>query len=308
MCTTCGCANSTVLIDKQQIHSHDAPRHHSRYEKLVYHHYHAPVSIHYHLDGNYNADRSFNSTHTNPKGSESTSNPAMTQSSEHSHASGLSQSRMVQIEQDIHAKNDAIASKNRAFLVSNKVNTFNLLSSPGAGKTSLLTETLLRLGPQTCAVIEGDQQTSNDADRIRATGTPAVQINTGKGCHLDADMVSKAITNFDFTAVSTLFIENVGNLVCPAAFDLGETHKVVILSTTEGEDKPLKYPDVFANAQLMIINKIDLLPHLDFNSDTCIANAQRVNPDIQTILLSAKSGEGMEQWLNWLDQYSHGKE
>jgi hydrogenase nickel incorporation protein HypB len=207
---------------------------------------------------------------------------------------------MVQIEQDILAKNDAIAEKNRAFLEQRQITSLNLVSSPGSGKTTLLTETLKLLDHNKCAVIEGDQQTTNDADRIRQTGARAIQVNTGKGCHLDAQMVAEAIANLAPEAESTLFIENVGNLVCPAAFDLGEKHKVAILSVTEGEDKPLKYPDIFADADLMIINKIDLLPYVNFDVEACIRNAQRVNPAIRPLRLSATSGEGMQEWLDWL--------
>jgi hydrogenase nickel incorporation protein HypB len=178
----------------------------------------------------------------------------------------------------------------------------NIVSSPGSGKTTLLTETLKQLDKEKCAVIEGDQQTTNDADRIRETGAKAIQINTGKGCHLDAKMVSQAMAQLTLEKDSTLFIENVGNLVCPAAFDLGESHKVAILSVTEGEDKPLKYPDIFADADVMIINKTDLLPHLNFSMDDCIANSLRVNPDMKIMPISATTGEGLQEWLNWLEE------
>ena len=155
-------------------------------------------------------------------------------------------------------------------------------------------------GKRDVAVIEGDQQTSNDAERIRATGAPAIQINTGKGCHLDAHMVGHAMQQMELPERSFLMIENVGNLVCPAAFDLGEAHKVVILSVTEGEDKPLKYPDMFRAADLMLLNKVDLLPYLSFDVDRAIEYARRVNPKIEVIRISATSGEGMVDWLNWL--------
>ena len=179
--------------------------------------------------------------------------------------------------------------------------TLNLVSSPGSGKTTLLCKTIEMLkGQCAVAVIEGDQQTSNDAERIRATGAPAVQINTGKGCHLDAHMVGHAMQRLNLPERSLLMIENVGNLVCPAAFDLGEAHKVVILSVTEGEDKPLKYPDMFRAADLMLLNKCDLLPHLRFDVDQAIEAARRVNPAIQVIRVSATTGEGMGDWLAWL--------
>jgi hydrogenase nickel incorporation protein HypB len=174
------------------------------------------------------------------------------------------------------------------------------VSSPGSGKTTLLCSTIDLLPELSVAVIEGDQQTSQDAERIRATGAPAIQINTGKGCHLDAHMVGHAMSQLDLAQDSLLMIENVGNLVCPAAFDLGEAHKVVILSITEGEDKPIKYPDMFRAASLMLLNKMDLLAHLDYDVGAAIAYARRVNPGIRVIQLSAKTGEGMDEWLTYL--------
>lgn len=214
----------------------------------------------------------------------------------------MSQSRLIQVEQDILSKNNAYAARNRAMLAERGVLALNLLSSPGSGKTTLLVATIARLsGKYSMTVIEGDQQTSADADRIRATGIRAVQINTGKGCHLDGHMVGHALEKLDPERESIVFIENVGNLVCPAAFDLGEAHKVAILSVTEGEDKPLKYPDMFAAANLVLLNKIDLLPHLDFRIDQAIANARRVNPRAVVLQVSAKTSEGMDAWLAWLE-------
>jgi len=211
------------------------------------------------------------------------------------------ESRVIKLEQDILAKNDAYAAENRALLAARGILALNLVSSPGAGKTALLVLTIEMLGDrQTACVIEGDQQTSNDADRIRATGAAAIQINTGKGCHLDAHMVGHAIERLAPPDGSLLFIENVGNLVCPAGFDLGEAHRVVILSVTEGEDKPLKYPDIFATSDLVLMNKTDLLPHLDFDMDQAVANAHRVNPRARILSVSARSGEGLEAWIDWL--------
>jgi hydrogenase nickel incorporation protein HypB len=208
---------------------------------------------------------------------------------------------MVQIEQDILSKNDRYAAANRAWFLARGILALNLVSSPGSGKTTLLTRSIQDLkGLYPLAVIEGDQQTSYDADRIRATGVPALQINTGKGCHLDAHMVGHAIESLGPVEKSLLFIENVGNLVCPAAFDLGEAHKVAILSVTEGEDKPLKYPDMFHAADLMILNKIDLLPYLDFDVAKCLDYARRVNPKIEVLQVSARSGEGLGAWYAWL--------
>ena len=220
----------------------------------------------------------------------------------HGHDHEHDGSRWLSVEQDILSKNNMYAASNRRHFNHNGMLVLNLVSSPGSGKTTLLTRTLNDLQNDfPMAVIEGDQQTVLDADRIRATGTKAVQINTGKGCHLDAHMVGHAVEDLQPEADSVLFIENVGNLVCPAAFDLGEAHKVVVLSVTEGEDKPLKYPDMFHAASLMLLNKCDLLPHLDFDVGACIDNARRVNPAIKVLQLSAKSGDGMAQWYRWLN-------
>lgn len=255
---------------------------------------------------------------------------------------GMSPGRAIKLEADILGANNAVAEQNREHFLAHGVRALNLVSSPGSGKTTLLCATIERLRQQhpalPVAVIEGDQETSFDADRIRATGAPAVQVNTGKGCHLDAPMVARAFSQLhhhhddhghdhshdhshgpdhshhhdhhhghghhhhDQAAGtgSLLFIENVGNLVCHALWDLGEEAKVAILSVTEGEDKPLKYPDMFAAARLMILNKIDLLPHVRFDVPRCIELARRVNPDIEVIQLSATTGEGMDRWLDWL--------
>jgi hydrogenase nickel incorporation protein HypB len=242
---------------------------------------------------------------------------------------GMSQARAIKLETDILGANNRVALQNRAHFEAHGVTALNLVSSPGSGKTTLLCATIEALKTHApglhVAVIEGDQQTSFDADRIRATGAPAIQVNTGKGCHLDAPMVSEAFAQLhshdhhdhghghlhdhhhhDETH-SLLFIENVGNLVCPAVWDLGEAAKVAILSVTEGEDKPLKYPDMFAASQLMILNKTDLLPHVKFDVARCIELARRVNPTIEILQLSATTGEGMDAWLHWLDHaMGHG--
>ncbi len=214
---------------------------------------------------------------------------------------GLGQKRIIQLERKILAKNDGYAQANRARLEAAGVFALNLVSSPGSGKTSLLVRIIGELSAScSITVIEGDQQTSNDAERIRATGVPAIQINTGKGCHLDAHMVGHAMEELPLMQGGLLFIENVGNLVCPAAFDLGEAHKVVVLSVTEGEDKPLKYPDMFARADLMLLNKADLLPHLDFDLEACVGFARRVNPDIEILVVSARTGEGLPAFCRWI--------
>jgi len=221
---------------------------------------------------------------------------------------GISQARAVRLELDVLGENGRHAQRNRAHFAAQRVLALNLVSSPGSGKTTLLCatiEALRRRGGHAAlpvAVIEGDQQSSHDAERIRATGAPAIQVNTGKGCHLDAQMVADACQGLPPIAGGVLFIENVGNLVCPAMWDLGEAAKVAILSVTEGEDKPLKYPDMFAAASLMILNKIDLLPYLQFDVARCLEYARRVNPGIRIIELSATSGAGMDAWLDWLEE------
>ena len=212
------------------------------------------------------------------------------------------ESRLIRIEREVYAVNDSHARQNRARLAQTQTLALNLVSSPGSGKTTLLTRLIERLSAKLpIIVIEGDQQTDADAQRIRATGVPAIQINTGKGCHLDAHMIGHALEELPPAASGVLFIENVGNLVCPAGFDLGEAHKIVVLSVTEGEDKPLKYPDIFTAADLMVLNKSDLLAHIDFNVADCMANALRVNPRIQILMVSARTGEGLSALCAWIE-------
>ena len=275
MCTVCGCGEGETRIegqdpanDHEHAHAHDQ--------------HHAHSNEHAHGQGH---------AHNHDYG----------QGAARAHAPGLSQSRMVQIETDILAKNDQYAAANRRWFAERGILALNLVSSPGSGKTTLLTRSIEDLrGEMPLAVIEGDQQTSNDAERIRATGVKALQVNTGKGCHLDGHMVGHALESLEPENDSVLFIENVGNLVCPAAFDLGEAHKVVILSVTEGEDKPIKYPDMFHAADLMLLNKIDLLPHLQYDVEQCLAYARRVNPAIKVLQVSATTGEGLHTWYRWI--------
>jgi hydrogenase nickel incorporation protein HypB len=223
----------------------------------------------------------------------------------HTNAHGAIAGEVVALETRILAKNDALAAKNRAWFRGREILALNLVSSPGAGKTTLLERTIRDLKDELkLFVVEGDQATANDGERIRAAGAAAVQVNTGTGCHLEADMVARGLQELKPSAGSIVMIENVGNLVCPALFDLGERAKVVILSVTEGEDKPLKYPHMFRAAEIMILNKIDLLPHVDFDLARAIANAIQVNPNITTIQLSARTGEGLEAWYEWLRQES----
>jgi hydrogenase nickel incorporation protein HypB len=221
---------------------------------------------------------------------------------DHGHHHGTDEgTKKIAVETDILAKNNRLARGNRELFSAGGVFVLNLVSSPGSGKTTLLERTLRDVaGEYRCAVIEGDQQTDNDAVRIAATGVQVVQINTGAGCHLDAHMVCHAVDKFDLAALDCLFIENVGNLVCPASFDLGENHKVVVLSVTEGEDKPLKYPQMFRAADVMLINKVDLAPHVVFDTEQCKEMARRVNPGITIFEVSATSGAGMAAWYAWL--------
>ncbi|MGH8127757.1 MAG: hydrogenase nickel incorporation protein HypB [Gammaproteobacteria bacterium] len=271
MCTTCGCsdgAKATVTdlaTGKTRslgthTHDHDHDGHHE--------HEHDHEHAHDHHHGH-----------------------------DHSHAHGTT----ISLEQEVLARNNRLAERNRGWLEGRNILALNLVSSPGAGKTTLLERTIRDLG-QTLpvCVLEGDQETVFDAERIRATGCKTLQINTGTGCHLEAGMLAQALKQLDPPLDSLLMIENVGNLVCPALFDLGEAAKVVILSVTEGADKPLKYPHMFRASGLMILNKTDLLPHVDFDVDTCLAYARRINPDIEVLQLSATTGEGLDDWYAWL--------
>lgn len=227
------------------------------------------------------------------------------QQHEHGHMAEQEQRkrRRLQVELDLFSQNDRHAQNNRELFARRHLLVLNLVSGPGSGKTTLLARTLEhQLGQIPLAVIEGDQQTRHDADRIGQTGAEAVQINTGKLCHLDAHMIGHAMEQLTELHDGILYIENVGNLVCPAGFDLGEDAKVVILSVTEGDDKPLKYPDMFHAATLMVLNKTDLLPYVDFDVAACIEYARRINPAIQVLQLSARTGEGMNTWLEWLNQ------
>lgn len=280
MCITCGCGdhNGTHMhthVDENgnvttHVHSHDDDHH---------------AHEHHHHDHDHDHGHTHDHDHQ----------------ALHSHDHATSTERAISIEEDILGRNNAIAQRNRTFFREHHVLALNMVSSPGSGKTELLARTLAAKAGFTAAVIEGDQQTDNDAERIRATGARALQINTGKGCHLDAHMVEHALQHLVPEDGSVLFIENVGNLVCPAEFDLGEAHKVALLSVTEGEDKPLKYPDMFRAADVMLITKIDLLPYVPFDADRAEENARRVNPNIRVLRVSATTGEGMDRWFKWLN-------
>jgi hydrogenase nickel incorporation protein HypB len=271
MCDTCGCSGDggAVLrkpgVKEYHVHVGDEGGHHHHH-----HHDHAHDYDHHHEHGH-----------------------------DHHHHHG--EARKVQVEQDVLLQNNMLAERNRGWFEARRVLALNFLSSPGSGKTSILEKTIPMIR-QHCpvTVIEGDQQTTNDADRIDALGVPVIQVNTGTGCHLDAQMVQRAVRELDPPERSLLCIENVGNLVCPALFDLGEAAKVVVISTTEGEDKPIKYPTMFHHADVVLLNKIDLLPHLDFDAAKCRDYAMQVNHHLEWIELSAKTGEGFDQWIAWL--------
>jgi len=219
----------------------------------------------------------------------------------HDHHHSHDENRIIAVEQDILQRNNLLAERNRGYFEAKNIFCLNFMSSPGSGKTTLLEETIRQLkNRKPVYVIEGDQQTSNDADRIAALGVPVFQVNTGTGCHLEASMINHALKHLNPEADSLLFIENVGNLVCPALFDLGEAEKVVIVSTTEGDDKPLKYPHIFTEAGVCIINKTDLAPYLNTNIDTLRENCRKVNPQLRIFEMSALKNTGMEEWCEWL--------
>ncbi|ARM33133.1 hydrogenase nickel incorporation protein HypB [Legionella longbeachae] len=220
---------------------------------------------------------------------------------EHEHEHHMHEEHLIHIEQNILAKNQQFALHNKNYLTQKSILALNIMSSPGSGKTTLLAKTIRDLKSELdMAVVVGDQQTQYDAELIKAGGGHAIQINTGKTCHLDAHMVGHALSDLSLKEKSILFIENIGNLVCPAMFDLGETFKVVILSVTEGDNKPLKYPDMFRCADLMLITKMDLLPYVTFDLDKCIHYARQIKPDIETLTLSTTNGDGLNNWYEWL--------
>jgi hydrogenase nickel incorporation protein HypB len=309
MCTTCGCGEGDTRIEGKPLDVHEhAHQHadgtvHAHQRRHEGEHAHEPAAApagehwHRHPDGTLHSHvHGGGSAHGHDRAPAAALLDAV-------HAPGTARERIVRIEQDILAKNDACARENRRYFADRGIFALNLVSSPGSGKTTLLVRTIEAWQGRTpVAVIEGDQQTSRDADRVRATGAAAIQINTGKGCHLDAHMVGQALEELEPADGGLLLIENVGNLVCPAAFDLGEAHKVVVLSATEGEDKPLKYPDMFRAADLMLINKADLLPYLRFDTEAAIDFARRVRPGLEAMLVSAQSGQGFDAWLAWLER------
>ena len=284
MCGTCGCGQEDEIRitkpgDENQhdhVHSHE-------HEHDDENHSHAHTHTHSHNDGHEHHHH-----HEDDHGHH-----------HHHHEDG----REVVLEQDILHKNNLLAERNRGFFEARNIRAINMVSSPGSGKTTLLEKTITDMkGDIPFYIVEGDQQTMNDAKRIEATGAPVVQVNTGSGCHLDASMVNRAVKELDIAENSILVIENVGNLVCPAMFDLGEAYRVVVISVTEGDDKPIKYPDMFRTSDICIINKTDLLPYVDFDVEKAKDYALRVNHHLKFFELSAKSGEGMDAWYEWLKE------
>jgi hydrogenase nickel incorporation protein HypB len=280
MCETCGCGKPGEF----KVHDPSSSKNHEHLHGHDSEHTHDHEHEHWH-------------DHTHPHDND--------HDHEHHHYQDYDehQKSVLVINTDILSENNNLAKLNRRFFEGRKVLCLNLVSSPGSGKTTILEKTIAALRDKLkMFVIEGDQQTLLDARRIEKAGAPAIQINTGTGCHLDARMIEAALEKIDVEANSILFIENVGNLVCPAMFDLGESKRVIVISVTEGDDKPLKYPYMFQSSQLCIINKSDLLPWVDFNTEETIQYARSLNPALEFITLSAKTGEGMDQWFKWINK------
>jgi hydrogenase nickel incorporation protein HypB len=270
MCTTCGCDSNEIFIDGRTPAAESHARViHGHSGNNLQSHSHDHVDLHGH-------------TH-------------------HHDDHPIEHTRTISLGQDVLAKNRLLAERNRGWFIGREVFAVNLMSSPGSGKTSILERTIRDLRGETLiSVLEGDQATSSDAERIRAAGAAAVQINTGTGCHLDAHMVAHGMARLELARGSMLMIENVGNLVCPALFDLGEHARVIVVSVTEGDDKPLKYPHMFHSGHVVLINKIDLLPYVRFDVERCVRHAHEINPDLRVLTLSAETGDGMGKWYDWL--------
>ena len=286
MCATCGCGQPDgAVITMPGVHEHRHDHSHEHVHDHSHEHEHGHVHDHGHEHG-----------HVHDHSHEHDHNHEHDHSHEHGHSHGH---ETLTLEQKVLAHNDAVAEQNRVWLTERGIVAVNLMSSPGAGKTTLLERTIKDRDVVT-TVIEGDQETTLDADRIEAAGATVVQVNTGSGCHLDAEMIRRSLDVLQPPQRSLLFVENVGNLVCPALFDLGERAKVVIISVTEGTDKPRKYPHMFAAADLIVVNKIDLLPYVDFDVAACASYARAINPSVTVLGLSAKTGEGLPVWYEWL--------
>lgn len=328
MCGTCGCGSKaetrllnlqtgeeTTLDDERphmhahgddMVHRHGHDHRHDHGDGHVHDHEHPHGHAHDHIHGHehghdHRSEHAHEHHHHDDHAHDDVELHGHDHPHDHDHPHSHGHSSVIELETRILAKNDALAARNRGWFAGREILALNLVSSPGSGKTTLLERTIRDLKDKIpIAVIEGDQATANDGERIRAAGAAAVQVNTGAGCHLEADMVAKGLAELKPAFGSVVIIENVGNLVCPAMFDLGEHAKVVILSVTEGDDKPLKYPHMFRAAEIMVINKIDLLPHVDFDVDIANANARQVNPEIVTFSVSARTGEGLGGWYDWL--------
>ncbi len=278
MCETCGCSETGEF--RIHDHNHENGHHH--------HHDHRPGHDHHHDHGSDHDHHGHSHNHEH-------------EGAGHSHSHDHANQKVINLNMDILSQNNKLAKLNRRFFEGRKVLCLNMVSSPGSGKTTILEKTIQALiKDHKIAVIEGDQQTLLDADRIEKSGAPAIQINTGSGCHLDARMIELALERLEIEYGSMLFIENVGNLVCPALFDLGEFKRVVVISVTEGDDKPLKYPYMFQSSHLCLINKSDLLPYVDFDTEKAISYTRSLNPSLEFILVSARTGEGMDKWFDWL--------
>ena len=288
MCDTCGCEQPEGI--RMNIPGEESGNEHS----------HDHTHTHKHGDYEHSHGHTHDHSHDYPHSHDHLHDPDHAHSHDghdHDHSHGT----RIQVETDIMQKNNLLAERNRGYFDAKKIFCLNLVSSPGSGKTSLLEKTIKEIGDKiSFFVIEGDQQTMNDSLRIQNAGAPVIQINTGNGCHLDADMISKAVKRLDVSDNSTLIIENVGNLVCPALFDLGEAQRIVIMSTTEGDDKPIKYPTMFESSDICIINKTDLLPYVDFDMAKAKENAMKVNHHLEFFEISVKTGEGLEKWYEWL--------
>jgi len=288
MCSTCGCESTDsigyFLPEEVNLHQHSFQHLHTHKhgnEEHSHAHEHTYAHVHRHETPQHTHEGEENQHHAES----------------HQHSHGLE----IKIEQDVLQRNNLLAERNRGYFEAKNIFALNLVSSPGSGKTSLLEKTIKDLGAEMkIFVIEGDQQTMNDANRIQQAGAPVIQINTGNGCHLDSDMIHKAVKKLMPTDNSILMIENVGNLVCPALFDLGENKRVVVISVTEGEDKPIKYPAMFRSADVCVINKIDLLPYLDFDMNKMKNFALQVNKNLKFFDVSVKTGEGLNDWYSWL--------
>jgi hydrogenase nickel incorporation protein HypB len=302
MCDTCGCGHGDGITfrrpgDTEHNHEHNHQHDHEHEHDGVKHahdHSHSHHHKHNH-DDHQHGHHNHNHDHDHHHHHDGHSHEHHQASHDHSHG------KEIAVEQDILGKNNLLAERNRGYFEAKNIVALNLVSSPGSGKTSLLERTIKDLGNELkFFVIEGDQQTMNDANRIDQAGAPVVQVNTGNGCHLDSDMINKAVKQLQVQDNSVLVIENVGNLVCPSLFDLGEKARVVVISTTEGEDKPIKYPTMFETSDICIINKTDLLPYVDFNVEKCKEYAMQVNHHLKFFEVSVKTGEGMDAWYKWL--------